>query len=67
VTTGKRTDVEYVRSIQKMQKEKIIIQELYMIASDYGGGTARVIPIRLIISDTHWFRLTELKYTLLLF
>ena len=64
--TGKRTDVEYVRSIQKMQKEKIM-QELYMIPSDYGRGTARVIPIRLIISDTHWFRLTELKYTLLLF
>jgi hypothetical protein len=65
--TGKRTYMEYVRGIQKMQKEKIIIQELYMIASDYGRGTARVIPIRFIISDTHWFRLTELKYTLLLF
>jgi hypothetical protein len=30
--------------IQVTQKEKISIQELYMIASNYGSGTSKAIP-----------------------
>ena len=37
---GERTDAEYVRGIQKrkIQEEKILVHELYMIASDYVRG-----------------------------